>query len=158
MLFSLATQAFYDPNANYGANLPSDVLTVTADQYTQFYSAINDNKYIYKSGDDFLISDSRPDKYYAWDLATNTWVITEAMATKKQNDIAVALKQTASSEVTRSSTQISILSDKLELLDFSGAETSDSVTATLTLWKKYRIGCNSVVTGIAIELPVAPDA
>ncbi|CAM3711498.1 hypothetical protein BS639_17255 [Rouxiella silvae] len=158
MLFSETTQAFYDKNANYGSNMPADAEEITGDEYAQFYAAVNSARRVYKSASAFVISIPQPDKYYTWDENTSSWKITAAMSQQRDNDAASALKQTASSEVTRSSTLISILSDKVELQDFSGAETSDSVTATLTIWKKYRIDCNSVVTGSATELPMAPDA
>ncbi|WP_241606942.1 tail fiber assembly protein [Rosenbergiella epipactidis] len=158
MLFSELNQAFYDPRANYGDGAPADLIKINDDQYLKFYESINNNKRIYTSNGELLVSDQRPDKYHSWDSQKNEWVIDDDQLNQKHQDIIDSLKMKALSEVIRAGTQISIISDRIELDDYSSEEDKANLSSSLIAWKKYRIACNNVSNGTSTELPSPPDA
>jgi len=158
MKFSLSAQAFYAGDIDYGNNIPTDAVDITDTQYQQFYAGLNSGSVIYAAGDDLKISDVRPNHYAIWDTASSSWVMTAAASEQKASDEKAVLSNYATSEFSRATDQISVLSDKIELSDYSAGETSDSVTAERTQWKAYRIACNAVMKGAATNLQAAPDA
>ncbi|MGK4327947.1 tail fiber assembly protein [Lonsdalea quercina] len=103
-----------------------------------------------------VLSSPRADDYQTWDNKVKEWTLTEDAAVQKSADEKERLIKTASSEITRASTQIAILTDKIELDDYDSGETGGTVKASLIDWKKYRIACNSVVNGAATSLPDSP--
>lgn len=156
MKFSIATQGFYSEQVDYGDSMPTDAVDITDEQYLSLYTGINSGCVVYYDGDELVLSSPRADDYQTWDNKVKEWTLTEDAAVQKSADEKERLIKTASSEITRASTQIAILTDKIELDDYDSGETAGTVKTSLIDWKKYRIACNSVVNGAAASLPDSP--
>ncbi|MFP1862237.1 tail fiber assembly protein [Lonsdalea quercina] len=156
MKFSFITQGFYSEQIDYGNSIPNDAVTITDEEYIILFEGVNSGKVAFPVNGTPTLSDTRPDNYHSWDQISNTWIQTEEALQQKETDEKERLINAASSEITRATTQIAILSDKIELDDYDDGETAESVKKLLTAWKKYRIACNSVVNGNSTSLPDAP--
>ncbi|MGK4327342.1 tail fiber assembly protein [Lonsdalea quercina] len=157
MKFSISTQGFYSDQFDYGDAMPADAVDITHEQYAAFFAGINLGCAVYNDDGTLMLSAARPDSYHLWDENAKAWTLTEEAMAQKSADEKARLMMIASAEITRTTTQIAILNDKIELDDYDAGETPASITTLLTTWKKYRIACHSVVNGRSSELPCAPD-
>lgn len=156
MKFSFSTQGFYSEQIDYGDSIPDDAVDISEDEYTFIFEGVNSGKIAYSKDGKPTLSDQKPDNYHLWDWESSSWVQTEELLVKKESDDKERLIKTASSEITRATTQISIMTDKIELDDYDQGETEESIKSSIILWKKYRIACNSVVNGSSSLLPDSP--
>ena len=60
--FSLKNQSFYDVSLNY-AELPSDLIEITAEQHNELLNALNSGCIIFA---DLTVSPPRPDQFHIW--------------------------------------------------------------------------------------------
>ncbi|HAT1685438.1 TPA: tail fiber assembly protein [Klebsiella oxytoca] len=156
MRFSVSTQSFYDDNYEENAvvnDLPSDVQAIDDEQYASFFNAINSDQVVYLVADEFRISQPRPDKYYAWDITSKTWTMTDAAAAQKSADLIADAELRRTTLLSAAGTAISPLQDAVDL-----GMATDAETRRLTEWKKYRVLLMRIDTSKApdIEWPVPP--
>ncbi|WES88047.1 tail fiber assembly protein [Dickeya fangzhongdai] len=151
MRFSVQTQGFYPEDIEYGDTLPTDAVTITDEQYAEFFSALNTTAgnfvVIYLDGEVLKISNVRPDVYHTWDSGSLAWVLTDAAQQQQKADhvaAAVLQKSRLLDDVTK---KIAPLQDAVDL-DMA----TDTETAQLTKWKKYRVLLNRVDTSTAPDI------
>lgn len=157
MRFSVSTQSFYDDNYEENAivnDLPSDVQEIDNEQYSRFFNAINSDRVVYLVDDEFKISQPRPDKYYSWDMTSNTWVMNDAAVAQKSADLIADAEMRRTTSLSAAGIAISPLQDAVDL----GIAT-DVETRRLKEWKKYRVLLMRIDTSKApdIEWPLPPQ-
>ncbi|AYC19806.1 hypothetical protein DZA65_02928 [Dickeya dianthicola] len=151
MKFSVQTQGFYTDDIEYGDALPADAITITNEQYTVFFNALNTTVdklvVVFMDGEELKLSSIRPDVYHSWDAGAGAWVLTDAAQQQQKADhvaAAVLQKSRLLDDVTK---KIAPLQDAVDL-----GMATDTETAQLTGLKKYRVLLNRVDTSTT-----APD-
>ncbi|EOE0160093.1 tail fiber assembly protein [Klebsiella pneumoniae] len=154
MLFSESTQAFYLPEVNYGVDLPKDVIEISDNEYQRLYKAVNECRRVYINNQGIEISEKRPDKYYEWDLSSNSWELSEENKIKKERDIINERFQIKQYLMEKASNKVTPLQDAVDL----GIATEQE-KETLNKWKSYRVALNRLPVNASdiIEWPQPPE-
>ena len=154
MLFSESNQAFYLPDANYGVDLPLDVVEISADEYRDFYLSINNECRVYTKNKTFEVSDKRPSRYHTWDCSSLSWVITEGSRALMDSDLISSNINKKQNLMAIASTTMAPLQDAVDI----GIATDDEKT-TLDKWKNYRVALNrlSVTSANIVDWPAIPE-
>ncbi|EFM9971457.1 tail fiber assembly protein [Escherichia coli] len=108
---------------------------------------------VYLVDDEFKISQPRPDKYYSWDITSNTWVMNDAAVAQKSADLIADAEMRRTTSLSAAGIAISPLQDAVDL-----GMATDAETRRLTEWKKYRVQLMRIDTSKApdIEWPTPP--
>ncbi|ALR27233.1 TPA: tail fiber assembly protein [Klebsiella pneumoniae] len=154
MLFSESNQAFYLPDANYGVDLPLDVVEISADEYRDFYLSINNECRVYTKNKKFEVSDKRPSRYHTWDSSSLSWVITEESRALMDSDLISSNINKKQNLMAIASSTIAPLQDAVDI----GIATDDE-KITLGKWKNYRVALNrlSVTSANSVDWPAIPE-
>ncbi|EPW8137109.1 hypothetical protein B6J47_20385 [Klebsiella pneumoniae] len=154
MLFSESNQAFYLPDANYGVDLPLDVVEISAEEYRDFYLSINNECRVYAKNKAFEVSDKRPSRYHTWDGSSLSWVITEGSRALMDSDLISSNINKKQNLMAIASTKMAPLQDAVDI----GIATDDEKT-TLDKWKNYRVALNrlSVTSSNIVDWPAIPE-
>ncbi|MDR3434019.1 MAG: tail fiber assembly protein [Rouxiella aceris] len=156
MRFSETTQAFYDDAYEHNAlvnDIPSDVTVISEEQYRDFFTAINHARRVYVMGDDFHISEQRPDSYHTWNESRKQWGLTDEGKNQQNAGKIVSANQMKSQLLTSAQAIISEWQSELLL-----GVISDDDKARLITWLTYIKKLKAVDTSMVpnIDWPVIP--
>lgn len=146
MKFSVATQAFYANEIQYGESLPADVIDLDSEKYATLYTSINNGSYVYLYKGELIPSEIKPDQYHSWDSSEKKWVMSEEAMIQKKNDevnIATEKKRQLISEI---NSQTQLLQTQLIL-----GLISENDKALLIDWMNYLKDIQ------AVDVSTAPD-